>query len=294
MAWNANNQNAELLVVDPKAQYRSSLRYTLNALDFSDVQFGSKLGDINQALDKRLPDLVITDCNLPDGDVCSLIKTIRGNQNCPNPFLSIIVITWDPTKELVQKIINSGADDILVQPISTSHMHDRIDILTYNRKPFVVTARYIGPDRRHKARPGGQDVPLIEVPNTLRAKITGTMNPSQMRQAIRSTINRINKEKLKRNADHIPFMAEKIHSGFLENSDVGVIQRDLDELASTTKDFLARAKDTRYEHFSDLCRAMVMVTSKLKDAPANPAERNLEIMVELSKAIKIAFEDGAD
>ena len=57
---------------------------------------------------------------------------------------------------------------------------ERINYLAGNRKPFVVTSEYIGPDRRsgRKLKEGEEadpsdDVPRIEVPNTLGAKASG-------------------------------------------------------------------------------------------------------------------------
>ena len=57
-------------------------------------------------------------------------------------------MTWDPAPELIREIVDAGADDILLQPTSRNLLKERIDTLTFDRKPFVVSARHIGPDRR--------------------------------------------------------------------------------------------------------------------------------------------------
>ena len=75
-------------------------------------------------------------------------------------------------------------------------------------------------------------------------------------------------------------------------ADRQVVQRDLNELIATANDFLARAKNTRYEHFSDLCQTMFMLASTLKKEPEESAEKSLKLLVELSKGIQVAFEEG--
>lgn len=57
-------------------------------------------------------------------------------------------MTWGPPPELIREIVDAGADDILLHPTSRNLLKERIDTLTLDREPFVVSARYIGPDRR--------------------------------------------------------------------------------------------------------------------------------------------------
>lgn len=142
MHTGASFEKISLLLIASKTQDNSSLRQTLTDLYFRDFRNGSSVQDIRNALKTRSPDLVITDGNLADGDVCGLIADIRNNRVGANPFLSIIVTTWQPSEELVCRVIDCGADDLLVLPASRKALRNRIDTLTFNRKPFVVTATY--------------------------------------------------------------------------------------------------------------------------------------------------------
>ena len=83
-----------------------------------------------------------------NGSVCSTIKELRHNETGRNPFVPVIVTTWEPDRDLVEKIADSGADALLVKPFSPWQLIERIDCLANRRKPFVVTAERIGPDRR--------------------------------------------------------------------------------------------------------------------------------------------------
>ena len=285
-------QNVDLLLVDPKAQNRSTLRHTLNDLDFCEIRFGSSIADILRAIDTRLPDLIITDSELHDGNICKLIKGIRSHQIGPNPFLPVIVITWNPSNELVTNVINSGADDLLVQPISRSQLRDRINALAFNRKPFVVTAMYIGPDRRKQPRPGRQEVPLLDVPNSLNAKATGIMDVAEMQRAVDDMIRQFNQHKLERDASHIDYLVNKILPAYQSNQIDTALRRNLRELTLTTQDSLHRVAGTKYEYISKLCKAMISLVSRLAKQPQQPAGKDLKLLPELAAAIRVAFEDG--
>ena len=83
--------------------------------------------------------MLICGTEFPDGDACGkFIAAIRHSEIGANPFIPVIATTWDPTPELVRKIIDSGADDLVVKPISVGHLLERVQSLVYKRKPFVV------------------------------------------------------------------------------------------------------------------------------------------------------------
>jgi hypothetical protein len=87
----------------------------------------------------------------------------------PNPFLVVILTTWALREDTVGRVMNSGADDIIVRPYSVSFLAERVRTLVDARKGFVVTGDYVGPDRR-KAAVRPPEVNLLDVPNTLRIK----------------------------------------------------------------------------------------------------------------------------
>ena len=79
----------DLLLVAPKNQNSSSLRQSLTDLDFREIRTGSSIEDIENSLETRPPDLLITDSDLADGDVCKLISDIRNHRIGSNPFMSM-------------------------------------------------------------------------------------------------------------------------------------------------------------------------------------------------------------
>ena len=101
-------------------------------------------------------------------ELCALIQRLRQGKVGDNPFIVIIVTTWRRDGNLINHLINSGADDVLTWPFSAAQLGERLRSQVERRKQFVVTCDYIGPDRRRDPERAGAE--CIDVPNTLRLR----------------------------------------------------------------------------------------------------------------------------
>ena len=86
----------EILVVDPASGSRESVRNILHDQGFRKMVFGESRADIETRMEVRMPDLLISDVNLPDGDFAGLVTHIRHNRIGFNPFVPVIALTWAP------------------------------------------------------------------------------------------------------------------------------------------------------------------------------------------------------
>lgn len=101
------------------------------------------------------------------------------------------------------------APDVLIAaPVSPALILDRIDSLVNNRKPFVVTSEYIGPDRRF-LDDRESEIELINVPKSLREKALGQFNTSRHKDLVAATRANINNQKIDRRAFQISYLADK-------------------------------------------------------------------------------------
>jgi len=284
-------EKISLLLVAPKTQNNTSLRQTLTDLNFRDFRNGSSVADITNALKTRPPELLITDGDLPDGDVCALISDIRNNRIGNNPFLSIIVTTWQPSENLVRRVIDCGADDLLVQPASRRALRSRIDTLTFNRKPFVVTATYIGPNRRADSDRSDPDVPLIDVPNTFLQKATGVTDPTALQRSVEAAIATVNIDKLVRDASHIKRLADDIHESYQFNRIDGELLETMQSLSATAGDAHLRLQSTRFAPVAKLCQALIAIVGRMEASIAAPDPRDVKLLPQIALSISIALED---
>ena len=84
----------------------------------------------NEALarmQKELPDLVIVDTLLPEGDGIEWIARVRSEFSAEQ--VPIIVFSLDPSLETVERAIHAGAQDYLITPFDPTVMEEKIETL---------------------------------------------------------------------------------------------------------------------------------------------------------------------
>ena len=161
-------ESARTVIYDPVASNRNATRASLHSLGFRRVELVPTLDLLAKHLNENWPDLLLAEVAGAETEVCDLLQSVRQGALGSNPFIVMIATTWNREGSVITKALNSGADDLVARPFSTSVLGERIKLLTDRRKEFVVTSDYIGPDRRRDpSRPGAECVP---VPNSLRVR----------------------------------------------------------------------------------------------------------------------------
>lgn len=282
--------DVNLVLVDHRSQVRNSLRMALNdaGLKNNNIKDGADLQTISEALQVATPpDILICDTGLKGGDVFRMLSAIRHNEIGNNPFIAIIAISWDPTAKLVDQFAGSGADYLVAAPFSPQQIIDRIRAIVYNRTPFVVTSDYIGPDRRDPGR--GAELPLIEVPNSLRAKVLGEYNFRLMNQAIEQTLGTINECKMDRHALTLAENAATLAYDYTIK-DHAVDPRRVEALSRACSDLRRRAFRAKMNHVAELCEALQNVIQFVRTTPPDSLAKEIELMKQLSFAIRGAVD----
>ena len=171
------------------------------------------------------PDLIVTDTAISGGNVFAMVERIRTGDLGANPFVPVILMTWNADGVAIKKAVNCGVDFILAAPFSPADVFKRIKILINERKPFVVTSEYIGPDRRRDPGRGDTDILQIEVPNTLRAKAKGEhVDLTDLGAAVSEVMAEVNEQRLVRHSYQINLLVEMIVPGYAKEEVAPVIQ----------------------------------------------------------------------
>src|SRR6202012_822917 len=121
-----------------------------------------------EIIQRQAPDLVLAETQGAADELCLAIQQLRQGAAGYNPFIVIIVTAWEKSASLITKVVNSGADDLLLRPFSTALLGSRIEAHVARRKGFVITTEYVGPDRRKE--PGRGAIDLFDPPNSLKMK----------------------------------------------------------------------------------------------------------------------------
>src|SRR5258708_4303038 len=161
--------SAEALIYDPVSGNRTTTRAALYALGFRHTESVATIDAFKEAIRKRPPDIALCEAQGADEELCAAIQQLRLGGGCDNPFIVIIVTAWEKSTGLINRVVNSVADDLLLRPFSTALLGNRIEAHIERRKGFIITTDYVGPDRRQgHARPSGADE--FNPPNSLNMK----------------------------------------------------------------------------------------------------------------------------
>jgi len=279
---NFNFGGIELILAEPNQQVRNGLKSALRSQGFYRVTEVTRFRRLQEIIESEVltPDLIITDIELPGGDVCDLCYDIRHHKAGNDPFIPIIATSWTAGEEQVRGVIDSGADDLLIKPISTNNLLARIIQLIKARKPFVVTTEYIGPDRRSgEQREGAEDIPTLEVPNKLQAKATGEENVSSevFQAAVDKAAAVINERKMERHAYQLVYLADHIVLAYKTGAPDGSVDKNVERAIYVAQDLSRRMKGTRFSHISELCESLLKVTNTILTAGNSPATKRIWI-----------------
>ena len=281
--------NIRILFGEPDSGLRNAIRSALAREGYDRITDFDKIAPMREAIGQGQPDLLMLDSEMDRGAADDLITELRHNRLGKNPFVPVIVTIWEPTREIVQRVASSGTDDVLVKPISPAQVFERINALVNNRKPFVVTSDYIGPDRRKDPGRGSQ-IPTIDVPNTLRSKVKGEpVRVEAVETMILEAQKEINDQRLKRNAFQVCFLVSlllpELDSYVVTDERVKTVER----LITVARDTGNRMVGTPYEHVSQLCTTLIRVASSINDSISYPDKKDVDLLKPLSDAILVAF-----
>lgn len=284
-----NFQNVRLIIGEPSHEVRMGLKSVLSTEGFEhgNMQDTDKVSVICDAVVNNQADLIVCDARLTDGDLDNLIHQVRHHEVGTNPFVNVITLIPKADKKTISKSMDSGTDAILVKPISPGKVVERINHMIHERKPFVVTTDYIGPNRRQKHRPGTQKIPLIEVPNPLKAKVEGEPDEDKLRAEIDAMAEVLNEQKIERHAFQIVYLVERLNLAYAKSPiDESAVADFVDRLRSVSNDISRRVDGSRYANWKELCLSLVDVVGCIEETPIAPNEKDLKNLLNMAEIFK--------
>lgn len=277
-----------MLAYDGHRGNLETTRSLLSAVGFRRMEGHVELADFTRRLESPLFDILLfdgTDCAAPGAD---LIQRLRRGDIGQNPFLPILVTSWDGRGAPVSDFLNAGADDVLLRPYSANAVLERIQALAFARKPFVVTTDYVGPDRvgdwSDREKP-----PMIQPLNQLAARITGQkIDPVVAANELKSARRQLEVERVGRLARRCAIAAEFIHRAEQPSSET-VYVADLLETAGHLSRTARRTGVADLKEISDVMeRAVVQAVTPTRDQRDGAA-----LVRDLALAFHLAYA-GAD
>ena len=123
-----------VLVVEDDAEIRALIQTSLSVEGFV-VQTAVSLSEASALIRHDLPDILVLDLGLPDGDGLSLVQEVRKTQSLP-----ILIVSARHQEAQKIQALDAGADDYLVKPFSVGELLARIRVALRHRGTALAAA----------------------------------------------------------------------------------------------------------------------------------------------------------
>ncbi len=283
-------QGVRLTIADPTPMVRQGLRAALFSVGFRKISDSGSYLKLHDTLKDDGVDLLITASELEGNDVNYLIQEMRNQRLGTNPFAVVIVLLSNAEPGYVKRVIDSGADDLLLTPVVPDQLIMRVEKLARARKPFVITHDYTGPDRRAKTRAfDNHSAPMLEVPNPLKARLCG-LDDGRLWQQVRESAVTLNRIKIDRHAVQIEWLVGHITACLRDGvGDGPTLIPYTHKLVTVAEDMLGRMKGTAAETHAGPVGDLLVIARRLDNDPTQIAFADQERCRQLSKAISRAL-----
>lgn len=143
-----NLEHASVLLIDDNPQALDILSSVVQGFGVREqIRCGSAL-DACGILKRRMVDLILVDCAMPQMDGYDFIRWLRRETSQPTCLTPVIMLTGHAAPSNVHKGRDCGASFVVAKPITPGVLLQRILWLASDEREFVKSESYVGPDRR--------------------------------------------------------------------------------------------------------------------------------------------------
>jgi DNA-binding response OmpR family regulator len=142
-----------ILIVEDNDSSRRLIVELLRSSGFTNLTIARTAEDAIEQMMGHAPDIIMLDWGLPGMSGIDLARTIRHAAVSPdarfgNPAVPMIMLTARQSVRDVATARNAGIDEFVIKPFSAVSILKAICSCVMRRRPFIVSAGYVGPCRR--------------------------------------------------------------------------------------------------------------------------------------------------
>jgi len=139
-----------VLIVEDNSSMSAILRTILQGFGVRSIQECRNAETALKNMSAFNPDILLLDLLLDEMDGLELAKHIRNDDDSPNKYLPIIMVTGHSERSRVLQAINAGVNEYLAKPVRPIDLFERMVSLIERPRRFVKAPDYFGPDRRRR------------------------------------------------------------------------------------------------------------------------------------------------
>ena len=286
-------ERAKVVYVDSEAPNRALIEDTLRDIGFSKIASCDNLGQFIVILGIEKPDLVFVDIDAEPDKAFQAIRDIRKGEAGENAFIVTVALTQKPELEAVRAALNAGFDDMVVKPVTARALRQRVVNQIENRKEFIATDDYVGPDRRAENRELTEDdLASIKVPNSLRHAATGDESAAPSEERIRETLRNLSIQKFYHLSSKIGRVAgqqrDLLVSG-AKSVDCGLAMQEISMALAEIDEIIG---EQSFESVAQVVASTRQALVEVKACSGQVTPRHLELLCAHGRSIGVVLQES--
>jgi DNA-binding response OmpR family regulator len=145
-----NLKVVSVLVLDRSQHSGDVVAQILSGFGVSKIHRCTEAAHARSLLATQSIDLLLIDPDLGDEDGFEFVRDVRRTSQEPNRFAPIILLTGHAKRSNVTRARDIGANFIVAKPLTPTILLQRIIWAVADRRAFIDSPNYVGPDRRFK------------------------------------------------------------------------------------------------------------------------------------------------
>ncbi|MBT4739731.1 MAG: response regulator [Rhodospirillaceae bacterium] len=271
---------------------RQKLREMFVAEGIKNISTHANAQSLRSLMFETPPDLLVLSDDFDD-DVFELAKEVRFNRLGQNPFIIISFLINPRNTENIEKAIKVGADDIVIKPVDSQKVHDRLRLTANHRQPFVATSEYVGPDRKSEQdrHPGARRVDVL---NTLKEKANGrTFEQWELKEAVDECLNKVVEAQLSSQSMKMGALCDVILEAYRGNLVTVQVKRNFAELTEILREASNMATQLKDDSLQTLCLSLAENVSMMEINYETLEDSDIDLIDKLSQAFRMAIDSAA-
>ena len=143
-----NLEHISVLLIDDNLQALDILSSVVQGFGVKEQIRSSSAVEATDVIRKRLVDLILVDCAMPEMDGYDFIRWLRRVAPTQARQTPVIMLTGHAAASKVHKSRDCGASFVVTKPLTPAVLLQRIVWLSTDEREFIQSETYVGPDRR--------------------------------------------------------------------------------------------------------------------------------------------------
>ena len=141
------------LVIDDNHHMISIIKTLLRGFGVKQITEATDAMTAFEVFRNARSDIIFLDYMMPTFDGIEFTQLVRTASDSPNPEVPIIMVTAYSERANIEAARDAGITELLTKPVSAIDVYRRVIQVIEKPRPFIRSARYIGPCRRRTPEP---------------------------------------------------------------------------------------------------------------------------------------------